>query len=307
MDMSHGADSQGNAYGTESTDAVRAGLWRVALETEKVDDLIVLLLETVGRGLSMCCVSFLSLDEGRENLRVAEQWCRDGSLRSPGEVFPASLFEGTLGETHVALSLGDGPASSRRLGEAILSRFGMRAGILVPFGAPDRPDGFVTAGTVAADRRFGSPEIDLLIELTRVIHLRSAQLLAERALRASEEKARVLLNATTEVAMLFSPEGKIVAANESAASRFGFTPEEFVGQCPFDLTSKEVSERRWKVFRGAVADKRPCVSRMRIEGGTSTTPCTRFSMTRAMCGSWRSSRKTSPSTSGTRRIYARRR
>jgi len=80
---------------------------------------------------------------------------------------------------------------------------------------------------------------------------------AEEALRESEEKARVLLNATTEVAMLLTPDGFLVAANESAAKRFGLTPEGLAGKCPFDFSQPEVAERRWKIFRELVAGKKP--------------------------------------------------
>ncbi len=81
--------------------------------------------------------------------------------------------------------------------------------------------------------------------------------LSEQALQESEETARLLMNATTEIAMLVDPEGNIVAANESAAKRFNLTPEELVGKGAFDLLLPEVRERRQKVFRQFLVDKKP--------------------------------------------------
>ncbi|MCD4691214.1 PAS domain S-box protein, partial [bacterium] len=80
---------------------------------------------------------------------------------------------------------------------------------------------------------------------------------AEDALRESEENAHAMLNATSEIAMLLSPDGNLVAANESAAATFGLTPEELVGTRPFQFATQEVAERRWKTFRALLADKTP--------------------------------------------------
>ncbi len=76
-------------------------------------------------------------------------------------------------------------------------------------------------------------------------------------LRDSEQRAHVLLNASTELAMLMNPEGVVVAANQAAADRFGLTPNQLVGRSPFDLASPEVGERRLKVFQQIVEGSKP--------------------------------------------------
>ncbi|MCK4514339.1 MAG: PAS domain S-box protein, partial [Spirochaetaceae bacterium] len=78
-----------------------------------------------------------------------------------------------------------------------------------------------------------------------------------RELRASEEKARVLLNATTDAAVLLTPDGTVVAANNGAAEQLGLTPEELVGECIFDVELPEVVGRRRKAFREFQANKEP--------------------------------------------------
>ncbi|MDH4137268.1 MAG: PAS domain-containing protein, partial [Anaerolineae bacterium] len=67
---------------------------------------------------------------------------------------------------------------------------------------------------------------------------------AEEALRESEETARVLLNAPTDVAALIDTGGIILDANETMARRFRRHVDELIGSCVWDLFPSDVSERR---------------------------------------------------------------
>jgi PAS domain S-box-containing protein len=66
----------------------------------------------------------------------------------------------------------------------------------------------------------------------------------EQALRESEETARALLNASTDVALLLDPDGIVVALNEAATRSLGESPNELVGICAYDLFPPDVAERR---------------------------------------------------------------
>jgi len=72
----------------------------------------------------------------------------------------------------------------------------------------------------------------------------------EAALRTSEEMTRTLLNASEDVAILATPEGLVLAANEPAARRFGMSVEDLIGKCVFDHMPAEVA-----TFRKAIADR----------------------------------------------------
>ncbi|MCP4632994.1 MAG: PAS domain S-box protein, partial [candidate division Zixibacteria bacterium] len=80
---------------------------------------------------------------------------------------------------------------------------------------------------------------------------------AEKKLQESEENARALLNATTEIVLLINPDETVAAANESAAKGFGLTPEELVGRNLFDLMTPEVAERRRGFLRKIIEHKMP--------------------------------------------------
>ena len=67
---------------------------------------------------------------------------------------------------------------------------------------------------------------------------------AEAALRDSEANLRAILNSTMESALLVDTEGRILAANEEMARRFGRRVEEVVGSCGYDLLPPQLAASR---------------------------------------------------------------
>ena len=66
----------------------------------------------------------------------------------------------------------------------------------------------------------------------------------EQDLRASEETARALMNASSESALLIDTQGTVLAANEIAARRVGTTVEQMVGTSLFNHYSTGPLDRR---------------------------------------------------------------
>ena len=81
---------------------------------------------------------------------------------------------------------------------------------------------------------------------------------AEETLRESEATARALLNAPTDSVILIDCEGKILALNEIAASRFGKRSDELVGIMSYDILPKEVAQLR-RSLMAPVLEKREMV------------------------------------------------
>jgi PAS domain S-box-containing protein len=81
---------------------------------------------------------------------------------------------------------------------------------------------------------------------------------AEETLRESEATARALLNAPTDSVFLIDCEGKILALNEIAASRFGKRIDELVGIMSYDILPKEVAQLR-RSLMAPVLEKREMV------------------------------------------------
>ena len=70
----------------------------------------------------------------------------------------------------------------------------------------------------------------------------------EKALIESRATARALLDATQESLLLLDNEGMVLAANETAASRFQKTPEQLKGTNLFDLLPSQVKKTRKPSF-----------------------------------------------------------
>ncbi len=73
---------------------------------------------------------------------------------------------------------------------------------------------------------------------------------AQEALSESENRARALLDAPTESAILIDPDGRITAANHMAGKYLGMDVDKMVGKSIFDLLPPEVAQaRNQKVFK----------------------------------------------------------
>jgi len=80
---------------------------------------------------------------------------------------------------------------------------------------------------------------------------------AEFKLRTEEATLRGILDATTESVFLFSAEGKIVTANETAARRYGRSVSEMVGHNFRELISPELAQTRQARFEEALQSTDP--------------------------------------------------
>jgi PAS domain S-box-containing protein len=80
---------------------------------------------------------------------------------------------------------------------------------------------------------------------------------AERALIESERTAQVLLNATTDIALLIDSVGTIIAINESAAKLIGTSPDELIGLCAFEIFSDNIIRSRKEPCQEVIRTKRP--------------------------------------------------
>ncbi|MCP4569193.1 MAG: PAS domain-containing protein, partial [FCB group bacterium] len=79
----------------------------------------------------------------------------------------------------------------------------------------------------------------------------------EEALRESEKKLNVLLNATTDAAFLAEADGTFLAVNDALAKNLDRKKEELIGQSMFKFISTEVAEKRKAVLQKIVESKKP--------------------------------------------------
>jgi PAS domain S-box-containing protein len=80
----------------------------------------------------------------------------------------------------------------------------------------------------------------------------------QEELRESEASLRALLNSIQESAFLIDTEGIILQANQTVATHFGFTVEEFIGKYVFDLPIPgDILKNRQAVINQVIATRQP--------------------------------------------------
>ncbi|HEY3414170.1 MAG TPA: PAS domain S-box protein [Armatimonadota bacterium] len=80
---------------------------------------------------------------------------------------------------------------------------------------------------------------------------------AEDALREAEANVRAILDAAAESIYLFSVDGIILSANQTAARRIQKTPKEIIGRPFTDFVSEDLAEKRWIPLRQVAATGLP--------------------------------------------------
>jgi PAS domain S-box-containing protein len=86
-----------------------------------------------------------------------------------------------------------------------------------------------------------------------------AQHAADAALRRSEATARAFIESIVESALLLSPDGRIILANNTAVGRLGFPPHELIGRKLSSLLPGEFNELRQRQYQ-TVMDSRQRVA-----------------------------------------------
>lgn len=81
----------------------------------------------------------------------------------------------------------------------------------------------------------------------------------QAALRESEENAHALLDAIGESALLLSPDGRVLAINQTGAARLGQAPNAIVGRPIWDFLPPEVAAARFERFTDTVRTGLPVV------------------------------------------------
>lgn len=212
----------------------RAEIWRYALECQKIDDLAEHLLEIAGRAVEADSVALLPYDEHHEALSVTKQWRRDGATVGLGVSVPAWVVDLIRGKPYMALSvdqLDQLPKVVRPILKPLVRRFGTRSMAVLPFGHPDQPEGFVVVSNYHREKRFSDEELDFLRELTRVVHLRTSQLIAERQLRDREKSYRNIVENMQDVVYRADLDGRLTYISTAHKDVFGYdSVDEMLGR-----------------------------------------------------------------------------
>jgi two-component system sensor histidine kinase EvgS len=92
---------------------------------------------------------------------------------------------------------------------------------------------------------------------------------AEASLEESEQLARLLLNATTDLTHLLDEDGKIIDLNDAMADVLGGAREDLIGTCVFDRFAEETGNLRRKLLERAISEKKTVKVTDEAQGGNA--------------------------------------
>jgi len=209
---------------------LRSEIWKMALEATDESALVQSLLDKTGSRLQCENITFLAPAPGRKNYIVHQQWRADGQNIGLSEKVPKWIFKPYLGRPWIQISLSKVPMILKPFMKLMQARYGTISTLVIPYGDPAKPEGYLTLNQYLSDRLFDEQEISLITELSQIIRLRSNQLRAIHLLRTSNQKFRQLFNQHPAIKLIIDAEsGKITEANEKAMEFYGFDRKTLTG------------------------------------------------------------------------------
>ena len=162
-------------------------------------------------------------------------WCAIDVLHEDGEIRRVAAVPATAAAPRQDAP--HGPAVVMRTGEPELVRRNGTSLLCVPLMARDRPWGAITLLSTP-DEVYGPSDVELAAELARraATAIETARLV--RSLEQSEERYRLLFEASPLPMWVYDAETlRFVAVNGAAVAHYGFTTTEFLGMTTEDLSS----------------------------------------------------------------------
>jgi len=172
---------------------LRAEIWKIAATTEDETGLVQNLLDKAGPIMGCQNIAFMPYDENQQEIVVKQQWREDGQSAGLGDIVPRWIFKRYLGQPYIQLSFDKLPGWLQPILNIFQGKYGTRSSLVVAYGDPARPDGYIAVNNYTCAREYTPTEIDLFIELSKIIHLRSEQLRDQAAVRTSEARLALTL------------------------------------------------------------------------------------------------------------------
>jgi PAS domain S-box-containing protein len=215
--------SQEIEYRIIELEKLRAEIWKLALIAEDEIQLVQNLLDKAGPVLGCENISFMPYSENLKEIVVELQWRADGSDIGLGEIIPAWIFKRYVGKPHIQISFDKLPVLLKPVLSLFMRKYGTQSTLIIPYGHPHSPEGYISVNNYSYSRQYSSEEIDLFIELSKIIHLRSKQLQSQAALQASETRYRQIFETNQAIKLIINPgDGRIVEANQTAVRFYGY-------------------------------------------------------------------------------------
>lgn len=276
-----------------SFNKLRAEIWEAAIAGFlSEDELIQRLLDIVGSRLSVRRASYFAIGSREGEAVVVRQWRAEGIPPSLGLSVPHEVYRHFLPMDYAFIepeALRDLPDQTQGQIEKLFRKYDIRTFLAVRYGSRDTPHGFFTFSSKEA-RHWNDLEVNILLEVVRILTVRVAQVEAENRLRevnsrleekvrertaqlaltnqelqrdieerkrteealaAEKERLGVTLRSIGDGVIATDTEGSIALTNFVAEELTGWKQEECIGR-PIDEVFRIVTERTGRRSRNPV-------------------------------------------------------
>lgn len=130
----------------------------------------------------------------------------------------------------------------------------------------DRPDGTFVTVQAQVSRMRGGPSAGVVIVLSDL----ALQIRTQQELRATEERARLLLQHSADVVAIMDPDGTITFMNAGITDLAGWDVEDLIGTSAFDLVHADDQQRTMEALADVMdqrCDNSPLTFRFRTKSG----------------------------------------
>lgn len=222
----------------------RERIWQLVLERgyESEKELIESLLRLAGEQIMVSRVSLLPYDQDKHGYVSRYEWKNDKEKSHLGAVVPKQWVDIVKGPAVAAI-----PRDLEKFSHILpyqiiqkavlkfLSKLGVRSALIVPYGDKNEPEGILTYTQSDYEREWQEGEIDILIEIGKILKLRLQQIRQEQKLKQNEEKFKTLFDKMPAAVYLHDFKGTILDGNRAAEELIGYKKEEMVGKSFFTV------------------------------------------------------------------------
>jgi len=208
---------------------LRADIWKSSADIKDERELIQTLLDTAGPVLESENIAYMPFAKDSKKIVVELLWRADGQKTGIGDVVPAEIFKRIVGKSHFYFSFENLPSFAKAVLLPFRKKYGTKSSLVVPYGNPESPEGFISSQTFTYNKEYSESEINIFIELANIIHNKSRQIHSNEKLRLSNINLQTFFNTIDDFLFILDEKSNIIEYNNKVIERLKYSKEELLG------------------------------------------------------------------------------
>ncbi len=213
-------------YNQHKFHKLRASLWELAnKQSFSEPELIREMLKKVGPELDVSRATFVKLNSDKKEYIVEYQWYTSAAGPSLTQSVSYRIASKMFGRKYVELPKDLIPGIKRYVKQHF-KKNNIYSYLVVPFDDKKSPQGLFTFSECRHPRQWSQLEINTLLEMVNIVTLKSEDIRAQQALRASETRYRTVLENTGVATVIIEPDTTLSFVNQQFEKLSGYKKEE---------------------------------------------------------------------------------